>query len=41
MMKSLESIMRVHTHTHTHTHTRIFKELVKNTRFFVMSKNIN
>ena len=35
-MKSLESIERVHTHTHTDS----FKELIENTRFFVMAKNI-
>ena len=40
MNKKLETIGRV-THTHTHTHTSNFsKELVVNTRFFVMCKYI-
>ena len=35
-MKSFESIVGAHTYTHTDS----FKELVIDTRFFVMAKNI-
>ena len=40
-MKSLESLVAVHTHTHTHTHTIYLNNIIaRNCKTFCVFKNI-